>query len=319
MNLEQIKTWLGLLGEHQVEVSGKWANSHCPLAAWRHQDGSDRKPSFGVSIEPGESKVWCFSCSFGGRQTRLLLELSRLLKGEVHTLNLRGAMELIVAVEEGDEDRVLDLEDDEKVEDFVFSEEWLSRFPPAYAEGGVHWYLEERRMPFEVARFLDLRYMHSEDRVCFPIRNWDGDLVGLHGRAVVDEADLRYRVIKYRDKKNHLAWLGEGWVDVDRPVVFTESVFDLARVYQVYRNVMCPLTASMSVRKISRASPCNSIVTLFDPDQAGRTAARRLRSVLGKHCDVIEVRLGDRDPGDMTVYEVAKILDAEVDLDPLLL
>ncbi len=322
MTTEQIKHWLSLLGEQTADddVTDSWVNTHCPLAPWRHSRGSDRNPSFGVKVEAGESRVWCFSCHFGGTQTSLLLELSRLLKGELHTLNIRAAMEMIADVEEGNEDRPISWDEDEVQEDFVFPEKWLERFSVAYHEGQVHAYLEERGMPYEIAEALDLRYMHSEDRVCFPIRNWNMELVGLHGRAVLDAVQPRYRMITYKGRKNPIAWLGESWIDTTKPVVLAESVFDLARVYQVYRNVACPLTSSMSTRKVERIDRLDSVVTMFDPDEAGNSARRKVRGILSRNSVVSHVELfDDRDPGEMSVYEVAEVLAPLVDLDPMLL
>lgn len=321
MNVEQIRKWLACLGERTVEVGDTWANTHCPLAPWNHRGGVDRNPSFGVKIEPGDSQVWCFSCHFGGNQTELLITLSGLLKGEVHTLDIRAAMRMIVDAEEGMEARELwaDEEESGPVEDYVFSEEWLDRFPLAYDLGSVHWYLAERGVPFEVAEALDLRYMHSEDRVCFPIRNWDGDLVGLHGRAVISEVSPRYRMIKYKGKKNPRAWLGEAWIDVEKPVVLVESVFDLARVYQVYRNVACPLVSGMSIQKVRRIERCEQLVVMMDPDDAGQHAERSIERELGDECAIRLIKLVDRDPGDMSVGEVAELLDGVVELDKALL
>lgn len=312
---------MGFLGERSMEVSGDWVNCHCPLAPWRHGGGTDRNPSFGVRIEPGDSRVWCFSCHFGGTQTSLLFELRRLLKGEVHTIDIKSAMQAIVDVEGGDEDRPLILDEPQGGrEDFVFPEVFLERFAPARWSDLVHPYLGERRVPFEVAEELDLRFSHSEDRICFPIRNWNGDLVGLHGRAVLDEIQPRYRMITYKGRKNPLAWLGEAWINISKPVVVAESVFDLARVYQVYRNVMCPLTTSVSVRKIRRIARCDLIYTMFDPDEAGRHARRKVEQVLGDDCfvDHIELVREGRDPGDMSVGEVAHRLRGLVDLDDVL-
>ncbi len=302
-----------------MEVGEEWINTHCPLAPWTHRGGTDRNPGFGVKIEPGDSQVWCLACHFGGTQTGLLIELSRLLRGEVHTLDIRTAMRMIVDAEEGIEARNLwEDEDEEDQGDFAFSEEWLGRFAEAYDRGQVHFYLEQRGVPFEVAQALDLRFMHSEDRVCFPIRNWDGDLVGLHGRAVLDVIQPRYRMIKCQGKKNPRAWLGESWIDVERPVVFTESVFDLARVYQVYRNVACPLVSGMSIKKIRRMERCEQVILMMDPDQAGLYATQKIVRELGDECVIKTIQLIDNDPGSMSVSEVASILDGVVDLDPTL-
>ncbi len=322
MNYAQIKIWLTLLGEHEVEPGnpGEWCNTHCPLAAWDHERGTDSNPSFGLKNEPGDSRCYCFACGFTGGQTMLLFQLRDRLRGQVHSINFKRAMQLIVEAEEGAEGLAIEewRDNDRPEPDSVFDEDWLHGFEPAYRNDMVHPYLAERGMPYVTAAAWDLRYMVGEERVCFPVRNWAGDLVGLHGRTVVPGVEPTYRVIKCRDMKNPLAWLGEDKVDTEKPVVFTESVFDLARVHQVYRNVMCPLTASMSKAKIQRVSRCLHIVTYFDDDQAGNVARRKIKQ--GLHDRPVEHLIPEeQDPGDMTARQVAKQLEGLVDLDPLLL
>lgn len=319
MDIDQIRRWLAFLGETHLEVSADWVNTHCPLASWTHDSGTDRKPSFGVQVGPGESKIYCFTCGEGrGLQTDLLLRLASYLKGEVHSLDLRQAMDMITEVEEGGSLELHFEEEEEDEADLVFPEEWLRQFEPAYMNGMVHPYLETRSVPYSVAAALDLRYMVGEDRICFPVRNFDGQLVGLHGRAVAPSTRPPYRVIKCNGKKNMRAWLGEDWLDQHRRVVFAESVFDLARVYQVYRNVICPLSATMSRKKVMRVSICMDIVTMFDQGMAGAQARRKVSEVLEGHA-VVHVVPAKKDPGDMTPKQVAEQLEGLVDLDEFLL
>lgn len=318
MNAQQIRKWLALLGETHLDADTEWVRTHCPLAPWTHERGTDRNPSFGVKVQPGESFCHCFSCrDASGSQTELLIKLRAHLGDSVHTVEFKQAMRMIVAEEDDDGvDLELDLEED--LDDQVFPESWLASFQPAYSGDQVHWYLEQRGVPARVAAELDLRYMHSQDRVCFPIRNWDGDLIGLHGRAVEDDVQPRYRVIRYRGQKNLLGWLGESWVKPWEPVVLAESVFDLARVYQVYRNVMCPLTASLSDRKVERIAVLDHVVTYFDSDKAGDFARARVERCLAKPTVVEHLRPIGQDPGDMTVAQVAEQLEGVVDLDEVI-
>ena len=73
---------------------------------------------------------------------------------------------------------------------------------------------------------LDLRYDPIERRVCFPIRDFTGALVGLHGRAIDKDTTLKYRMYTVYKQKNPMIWYGEHWVDFDKPVLLVESVFD---------------------------------------------------------------------------------------------
>lgn len=313
MNVEQIVSWLALIGERHVEVAREWVNTHCPLAPWRHSGGRDSRPSFGVRIEPGESLCKCWSCGFLGRQTELLIHLDQELGSEADTFEVAEAMRRVALAADGSEAVELGewLESQAPEPDSVFPEEWLATFP----SGIDHPYLEARGVPRRVAEFLDVRFSFREQRVCFPVRNWDGDLVGLHGRAVTDETVPAYKMMLCGGRKNPLAWLGESWVDPSRPCVIVESVFDLARVLQCYGNVIAPLTASIGQRKVERVARLDHVVTFLDPDDAGDRARRMIDATL-RGSAVVEHVGGyyQQDPGAQTPREVSDRLADHVDV-----
>lgn len=300
---------------------GEWVTVSCPLAAWRHQRGTDRNPSFGVRVEPGCSRVHCFSCNYSGDQVQLLLLLSGLLRGHPHSLDLKAAMRMAADAEDGAEAGDLwgEGEEAEAGADVEFPEWWLETFPRAWPCKPAREYLKSRAVPRAVAEALDLRHSSRERRVCFPVRNWEGRLVGLHGRTYEADAVPIYRMFTYQGQKNPMAWLGESWIDPERPVVLAESVFDLARIYQCYRNSACALTASIGARKIARLEACDEIVLVMDADKPGDEAARRIEGQLGGHALVRRVRLPDgSDPGSLSVAHVAEVLADYVDLDEVL-
>ena len=318
MTREATVRWLALLGERRTGSRGKWVTAHCLLAPWRHGGGSDRHPSFGVESGPGVGRVHCFSCSYTGNQVSLLIELSRLLRGRRHDLDLRGAMAMAAAAEDEVDGSAWDW-DPEAVDDRAdsrFPEAWLDAFPRAWHGRRSHPYLASRGVPGAVAEALDLRIDPDEGRACFPVRDWDGRLVGLHGRAWDPDAVPRYRMYTYLGQKSPLAWLGEDWIDPSRPVVVVESVFDLASVYRTYRNVACPLTASVDRRKARRVECLQHVVLMMDGDEAGSRASRYLASVLGSGSVVESVEVPEgRDPGSMSVAEVSAVLAPLVALD----
>lgn len=322
MDVGQIRAWLSYLGESDVQEGAEWVKTHCPLAPWNHARGEDRTPSFGLRIEPGESFTHCFACNYSGTQTELLHSL-RAAAGRTHALDILSAMRMIVDVMDGsDHLEVHWAERREQGELYPFPETWLATFARAFDEGRgwVHPYLVGRGMPLAVAKRLDLRMIMRERRVAFPVREWGGTLVGLHGRGVDAEVQPTYRMITYQGKKNPVVWLGEHLLDTTRPVVLVESVFDLARVLQVYRNAACALTASISGEKIERLRRLEHVVVMFDPDRAGEQARRKLVSALRGDMVVEVVSIeNDRDPGDHSAHQMAELLDGIVDLDPVLL
>jgi len=102
------------------------------------------------------------------------------------------------------------------------------------------------------------------------------------------------------------------------PGILVESVFDLARVYEIYRNVMCPLTASLSSRKIDRIRRLDHVVVMFDADRAGDQAWRKVATALRNDCVVEKVSLPEgKDPGELSIPYLHKLLQEVVDVGVL--
>ncbi len=307
--------FLSAIGTVVTDDTVAWLRASCPLAPWRHKKGTDLKPSFGLKLGH-KPRVYCFSCGFKGDPGDLVLELQMRLRRQTHDLNLGEAMRLVQA---DIADTPLSLEGEhvptDKFKPVVFSEEWLDSFPPVrFNELAVN-YLLKRDIPYKVWRKLDLRWHPDEQRVCFPIRDWSGHLRGLHGRSIYD-VDPRYRMLTWHGHLNPNVWLGEDWVSLDKTVVFAESVFDLVRVYQIYRNVMSPLTASVGRKKAHRVSPVLDVITLFDNDEAGTMARAKISKELKDSAiQHLIPPAGAKDAGDMTVAEMSDFLSPYVELD----
>lgn len=316
MNLDAAKSFLRCLGLAAAETrrSG-WVTGACPLGAWRHRDGSGRG-SFGLKLQDGLCN--CFSCQWHGTAFDLLYEMRHLERQRPsgRRPDFKAALALLAGAPAPHTPSLPSL--DERTwgqrEDFVFPESWLAEFEPAYADGEVHPYLAARRVPYDVARALDLRFDPMRQRVCFPVRDYHGRLRGLHGRAIHDRVAhdhvaLRYLMYTLDGRCSPEVWLGEAWADPDRPLVVVESVFDLARVYEVWRNVVCPLTASLGPAKIARLRGVKTILPMFDRDAAGRRARDKLLCALP---DVrffpIELPHEGCDPADLTAAEVRALL-----------
>ena len=329
MNQQGVVAFLGALGADKVDVGGRagWVLSCCPRASWSHKGGVDANPSFGVSVVPGGvSKVHCFSCDFSGDLHDLLLELQQRSRGTPnHGYDFRTALALIV--EEMDGSVVIaESLDTTNVEEHLFPDWWLKGFLRwSDAEDCVK-FLAGRGVPERVSNAWDLRWDMTRRRVCFPVWDWKGRLMGMHGRAVDDFTGSgtkpKYLVYTHKKKQNPMVFLGEHQVDLNKPVVVVESVFDLLRVYQVYRNVVTPMKAGMSMVQVRRAARMWHMVLLFDGDDAGARAAVKLRDNLPDNIfDVIDLRTQypGLDPGDLTMFEVAKVLQDFVSFDELIL
>lgn len=202
-------------------------------------------------------------------------------------------------------------------EDHPFPEEMREALEPAYARKRVHPYLRKRRVPYAVARRMDLRYDPWRLRIVFPVRDWRGSLMGLHGRLTYRPPDddphppPTYLMYTCEDQLNPHVWLGEHWCDPEKLVVVTESVFDLARVIEAgFRNAISPLTADMSPAKLARVEGLQDVVTVFDEDPAGQYARGKLDRALA-HARVRHVFLDEgEDAADLDAAELRELIES---------
>lgn len=310
MNLDTATTFLRCLGLAAPNTGRSgWVTGACPLGPWRHRDGSGRG-SFGLKLASG--LCTCFSCHWHGVPFDLLHEMRHLERQRPsgRRLDFKGALAVLASESPAAAPAPsLDERTWGQREEVVFPESWLAEFEPAYAGDEVHPYLAARRVPAHVAAALDLRFDPLRQRLCFPVRDHHGRLRGLHGRTVHEHVALRYLMYTRDGRCSPEVWLGESWADPERPLVVVESVFDLARVYEVWPNVVCPLTASLGPAKIARLSGVRTILPMFDRDAAGHRARDRLmRALPGVRFLPVELPYDGCDPADLAAAEVRALL-----------
>ena len=298
---------------NKIKAAGdKWVSCPCPLSQWSHSNQTDRNPSFGVSVSPmGESHYHCFTCGSGD----LLSLVQQLSAYGVDTPQYDIPQALILLSNEDEGDVSLDIDDwredyNDRVEDTVWPESWVESFAPAVNVPIASEYLERRSVGQEATVHLELRYDTQLNTICFPVRNWAGSLVGLRGRRVAPgDGEPRYKAYKYKGTYNPLVWYGEHRVDIEKPVLLVESVFDYASAIRVYENILAPMCSSINRQQIERVGALVDIVTLFDNgaggDRARGTIDQRLVHVVKQHCYPPE---GCSDPGDMTTTQLQATL-----------
>jgi hypothetical protein len=155
-------------------------------------------------------------------------------------------------------------------------EVWLDTFPPITK----HAYLHKRGILPWVASELGLRFDPKRRRICFPVRDRFGRLVGMQGRDITETNALRYYAYPYKGRTNKNIWLGEDKVDWDTPVVLTEGPFDYASIYRVYPNVLASL-GGLNFTKLKRIGDASRLITFFDYGTGGNTARKRTEDVYG--------------------------------------
>ena len=324
MKLDQTASFLSKLGSSAAGVQNRkgWFVGKCPLAPWRHDGGIDKNPSFACKDEQGDAHTTCFSCGWHGRMSALVVKMQELNAKEPHLeVKWGDVLQLIIDAEDGSE---LDLEwpdietvmSQKKADLHVYPDWWLQTFPQV---DNVPWaveYLTERRVLADMRAWLELRADTSQRRICFPIRDFKHRLVGFHGRCILDNVVPRYRMYTQAGKNNPQVWLGEGWVDTERPILVVEGPFDLASCLRVYNNVVSPLFATPNPQKIRRMGDALEWVTLFDRGGGGDSGRTRVSEVLGKEYIVTHLKPPEhrKDPGEMTVPELRELLAEHLQL-----
>jgi len=292
MNLEKAQQFLAALGvqETKLHPHGDWLQAPCPLAPWKHSKGTDSRPSFGINIAPHDKSGFnCFSCATHGSLGDLLMEVDSFLKeqpglGSSH-IDLPRAFEIL---ESELEDGIVPLPDwsTMTIKGLTVMEPWpewwLESFQPVHAWPEALTYLQGRGISPQLAAEFDARYDYSRQAVAFPIRDREGQLVGMRGRMLNPKGHLRYFDYTYNEINNsNLMCFNEHRINPLLPVILVEGMFDVMAVYPFYKNVISPLTVSMGYAKLRRLEIYNEIECFFDNDQAGVRAAEIIQEHFG--------------------------------------
>lgn len=319
MNQAQIKLLFGMLGSKATGYRSGWVEGHC-VFPWNH-GGCDTHPSFAIHEgSPTKKSIGkCLSCGWGGD----LLDLIYALKGHLDKepdsrYDLVGAMQLI-AQDSEDFINPLDIPDyEDKVKNdvTVFPEQWLSTFSPISKFNEALLYCASRHLSPGLLGSLDVRYDPLLKRVCFPVRSYTGDLMGVQGRSIEPDTTLRYYQYGYHGKRNSHVWMGENSVNLDDPVVLTEGPFDLASIRRVYPNVLASFTTGLSQRKLGRIADAFELVTFFDSGKGGDAARQKIEDRYGKKMLVTHIVPDEQedDAGNMSYDSLRSALSNVVPL-----
>lgn len=278
-----------------------------------------------MRIEAGDSFCNCFSCDWHGKQSDLILDMRRLNKATFHAKYPFG--DLLQMVENAEQNADLAGLDSPSIEELyfqkkqaphVFPDWWLETFSPWQELKLSRDYLASRAVPEPIADALDLRADSTQRRVCFPVRDFSGQLMGMHGRAVDDSTEPRYRMYTQAKKNNPLIWLGEHWVDLNQPILAVEGPFDLTSVLRVYRNAVCPLFANPSEEKLKRMADAIEWVTLYDNGKGGDSGRKKVSKVMTSSVVTHLLPPAEyKDPGACSVEVLVQLLAPHLTLDEI--
>jgi 5S rRNA maturation endonuclease (ribonuclease M5) len=208
-----------------------------------------------------------------------------------------------------------DFETPVEKDEVLFPEQWLQSFKPIQIFPEAMAYCLGRGLSKKSLKQLDVRYDPSQRRVCWPFRNFRGELMGLQGRSIEPDPHLRYYQYGWHGHRNMHVWLGEHWVNLDMPVVLCEGPVDLQKIFIAYPNVCASFTSGLSRTKVKRLADAESIITFYDHGHGGDAAREAIDKYL-KGMPILHIIPDpeDGDAGAMSVDDIRAALEDHVEM-----
>lgn len=318
MNIEQLRVVLNKLNKrYYLNKTKPFLMTQC-FFYWNHKH-NDSCPSFGIKVtESDYSWCKCYTCHKG------LLKLSDVL--DILNEHENGTYKSLVDyVVKNDSPRVDFLIDSsfKKIDNYfnfsgatkdddILDEEVLDIFSGKYLE-----YASERGINKEAYRYWGLMHDTERNRLVFPIRKLNKNLVGVVGRALDIEPNKYYNYFHLK-KSDYL--YGEHLFKngYTKRVVIVEGPIDVIRQWSYFSGeetiFLGVLGSSMSKAQANKVINMNvETLLMFDGDLAGRQGVEVSQKFLKKFVPLFEVKINDgEDPGSLGREEsVERILNAK--------
>lgn len=328
MDETEVRHVLGVLGSHVSSMSTHgWLRCTCPLAKYKHAKGTDNVPSFAVSIEPESISYFrCQSCGSKGTMIDLIWQLERLSKKTMpdvaafvmKTNNIRVAKlsEKLASVSYGvPPPRTVagirvSAAKAPKLEVTVLPETDLDAFETPTGE--VLEYLKgpRRGLTDETIFEWELCWQPHARRVGIPVRDLDGKLVGISGRAFDPMQKPKY--LHSTGFQRQLYLFGEYFINKDyRTAYIVEGHFDAIKLWQYgYDNVLAIMGSSLNLLQLEKLKKYfENIVLVPDGDEPGYEAVSKMKVQLHPHFKIklIPVPYG-KDPDELTKDEAKELI-----------
>ncbi len=309
MQRDDIKVLIkNMFGPNAMTIDHQdWVMTQCPFAPYTHSRGSDRNPSFGVSVkEDSESNYHCFTCKMKGRLHGLPQRLAKVSEDEgwLEYQQEIPADETLGGPLPTWENRKRKKKQDKVT---VLDHSYLH----LYDKVGDHPYLKARGISAEAAAMMDLRVDpddHGVERILFPGFTAKGEFVGYTGRAITD---AQPKVRDYHGFPKRLILLGIERIDRKQPLVLVEGLFDYANLkqhgYSAVASMHANLTDQQAVILKRLGLP---VIVMYDKDKAGMDGREEVAKKLGKHLPLMKVKYpkGINDPGELTKNQIDRML-----------
>ena len=312
-NETAIRTALEQCGSVIGETKRGWVHASCPLAPQRHEGGVDNNPSFGVvynsaEAHKAEGHAHCFSCGYSGDVRDIAATLYAWQELTVDDL------EVVMSVMENVKTGKLPLSLTAAQSDDPFPDEaWLQSYPSVSAShSDAIEYLEGRGVARETWKHFDVRFDPQRYRVAFPLIDRAQRNRGLIGRTLIQTPDgPRYFYYPYPkvggNAPKGYTWFNEAALDLSKPVMVVEGIFDAMAVWPVYKNVTAALSIGFRTPGLGWHTGVKRWVSMFDVGEGGKRARVRLDELAqrtGATVWHLPPPPGRDDPGDSTPDEI---------------
>jgi len=327
--------FLHILGASSIEASAdaEWVRSSCPLAEYTHSKGRDRRPSFGIKVNPiGESSVHCFTCG------------SSNLAGLVHRITwLKGYNPKIHKFYADHECFYADLLSTVYNPSFsvpvtavpvavpyIVIESYPLIAPnkkysavTAFELNKMEKWFIGRNIDIDIVRSYQIRMDVVAGNIIFPIKDVDYKTYHLHARSRTEKLFFFYTADYLQQPKpwgRKDFWFGIEHVDFSKPVILVESETDVLRLRTLGIDNVMAACGGVGSEKLKRVIS-NIAILGFDSDEPG---ARYCSKAIGSlHSSAGMIRLswktvGAKDAGDLKslddwnkVWENRKIVRQE--------
>ena len=285
MKKEHVIRLMELLEIENIQDGDGWIKASCPFAPSKHTSGTDSKPSFGIQV--GQSSFYhCFSCKSANNLPMLVSNLSYMRNRDYPEARAHVAKYESFALdpyESGEAEEPLS----------VLSEGILDKFAEAHSELSL---VRKRRITNEAINRFGLMWDYSELRLIFPVRDEDGNLVGIRGRlSSFGRSKAKYR--EYRDLspnqtslKAHGIWYGmHFWPKKGKKLILVEGELDVIKLWEKIRRdgIWSMLGGGLHRAQIQRIKAANHpVVLFFDNDEAGHELTDKMVRKLKNHVPV---------------------------------
>jgi len=334
----EIVRLLSDLGVSSVNVRDGWVSSCCPLAKYTHVSGSDKHPSFGISINDDGTSVWkCFTCSNDSRNLINLVETYAHLSGRKPLIAGR------LALNEADQAPPWDVSEpilsaykdvwssSVKKPEVALPYEILSLFPllndvkdEDYATDIIDYLTDERMISLDQIFRYKVRASKADDLIVFPFTVPHREISVLRVRKsrtkslfTINPEYVGQPWLRFPNLSESGAIFGADIIDWSKPVFIVEGELDALRLASLGNdNVVAIGTNTPTDMQIKNLCGFHFFVGL-DSDKAGKEGAQKTIGKIRKFIPgsiVVNLDWGVvncKDPGDLLNCEqVERVVSA---------